>query len=55
MSLTTHPLHVAHPVHIVILVVLTTAFLGRDLRNKNLWLEIDMGGSLIMPFCEEQE
>ena len=53
MSLTTHPLHVAHPVHIVILVVLTTAFLGRDLRNKNLWLEIDMGGSLIMPFCEE--
>ena len=55
MSLTTHPLHVAHPVHIVILVVLTTAFLRRDLRNKNLWLGIDMGGSLIMPFCEEQE
>ena len=53
MSLTTHPLHVAHPVHIVILVVLTTAFLRRDLRNNNLWLEIDMGGSLIMPFCVE--
>ena len=53
MSLTTHPLHVAHPVHIVILVVLTTAFLRRDLRNNNLWLEIDMGGSLMMPFCVE--